>query len=1149
MRSARHSQPSPLRGLLVAQFLGAFNDCAFKLLVPLLALRAFESTLAGHELDRAGQLLTAKAFLIFQLPLIVFSIPAGVLADRLSKRTVLLAAKGIEVLLMLAGCALLALEPRGGDALFLVLGGLGLHSALFAPAKYGILPELVPHERLSASNGLLEMWTMIAIIAGTASGGGLLAVSGDQPWIAGAAIAGLAVAGWIAAFSIPRVPAAGAARSVGATVREGWVAIREGRVLRLAILGQVLFWLIGSALGQIMIAHSKTGLGLSEALSGLPLAAIGIGLAVGALAAARLSGGQVELGLVPLGGLGLTACILLLGARFPGAAGTIAILFGVGLTSGLLVIPLNALIQWRSPDDRRGSVLGLANVLVYAGMLVGTIVAGAGAYSGLGVRTMVLALGALALLGTLWALWLLPEALLRLSLVILTRTIYRLRVDGRANVPETGGVLLAPNHVAMVDGLFLMAALDRPIRFLVDTAEFNKWWQRPFMRALDAIPISASAGPREILRALRDAGQHLADGHVVCIFPEGQLTRTGMMQPFRRGMERIAKGRGAPIVPVHLGGVWGSIFSGSRGRFVWKLPERIPYPVSVSFGAPLPPETTAAETRRAVLELGEQEWRQRIARREPLQRDFMATVRRRPWKRAVGDQATGDRSRVALLASAIVLARTFRGRWKDAPAVGILLPPSVASVSLNVAACLANKPSLNLNYTAGPAGLASAARQAGVNSVITSRAFLEKAKLTLPPALEVVLLEEVAGTIGGAAKLAALLRAWLAPPAWIERACGAPRKPSLDDVVTIIFSSGSTGEPKGVPLTHRNLTANIEGVAQVTGIGPADGLLGILPTFHSFGFLAMWVALNHGAFLATHPNPLDAGAVGELVESKQLTLMIATPTFLTLYMRRVPTAQFGSLRLILAGAEKLPDRLALAFEDQFGIRPIEGYGTTECSPVVAVSTPTVRKAGIHQVGSKRGSVGQALPGVSLRIVDPESFAALPSGQPGMLLVKGASVMQGYLGRPDLTAQVLRDGWYVTGDIATLDDEGFLRITDRLSRFSKIGGEMVPHGRVEEALHQAAGADAPVFAVTAVPDERKGERLAVLTTLDAAALPGVLEKLAAMGLPNLFLPRLDSFVHVEALPVLGTGKTDLKQVKQIALAALTGSAAAAPRERP
>ncbi len=286
-----------------------------------------------------------------------------------------------------------------------------------------------------------------------------------------------------------------------------------------------------------------------------------------------------------------------------------------------------------------------------------------------------------------------------------------------------------------------------------------------------------------------------------------------------------------------------------------------------------------------------------------------------------------------------------------------------------------------------------------------------------------------------------------------------------------------------------------------------------------------------------HPSPLDAGVIGELIQRYRATLLLATPTFLQIYMRRCTPAQFGSLRIVLAGAEKLSDRLVQAFEANFGIRPLEGYGTTECAPVVAASAPDFRAAGFYQPGSRRGFVGQPLPGVAVRIVDPDTFAPLEPGTPGMLLVKGPNVMRGYLGRDDLTAKVMRDGWYVTGDMAMLDDDGFLRITDRLSRFSKIGGEMVPHGRVEEALQEAANAPMQVFAVTAVPDEKKGERLAVLHTLEDSALPAVLEKMAASGLPNLFIPRRDQFVRVEKLPILGTGKLDLREVKRIATEAL------------
>ena len=243
--------------------------------------------------------------------------------------------------------------------------------------------------------------------------------------------------------------------------------------------------------------------------------------------------------------------------------------------------------------------------------------------------------------------------------------------------------------------------------------------------------------------------------------------------------------------------------------------------------------------------------------------------------------------------------------------------------------------------------------------------------------------------------------------------------------------------------------------------------------------------------------------------------------------------------MVLTGAEKLPSRLAQAFEDRFGIGPIEGYGVTECAPVIAVNCPDFRAAGYFQPASRRGTVGQPLPGVSVQIVDPDSFAPLPPGTPGMLLVRGPNVMKGYLGREDLTAKAMRDGWYITGDIATLDEDGFLTITDRLSRFSKIGGEMVPHGRVEEALQQAAGADMQVFAVTGIPDERKGEQLAVLHTLDEATIPEIVAKLAADGLPNLFIPSRTNFIKVEPCRCWGLAKWILRGLKRIAMERLRG----------
>jgi acyl-[acyl-carrier-protein]-phospholipid O-acyltransferase/long-chain-fatty-acid--[acyl-carrier-protein] ligase len=594
------------------------------------------------------------------------------------------------------------------------------------------------------------------------------------------------------------------------------------------------------------------------------------------------------------------------------------------------------------------------------------------------------------------------------------------------------------------------------------------------------------------------------------------------------------KGRTAPIIPVHLDRVWGSIFSFDRDRFFWKLPERLPYPVTVSFGPPMPPHTPAHELRDAIRGLGEAAWALRKPDRRPLHREFIRMMRRRPFRFVMSDQRRPHVSAAQALIGSIAVARALRPFWEGQQNVGILLPPSVAGALANVAAPLSGKTSVNLNYTVGRSGLEAAVRQAGLRTILTSRAFIEKAKLELPTGPSMLWIEDVAATIGRKDKWLAALLGFLAPARVIERACGQEVPISIDDLATIIFSSGSTGEPKGVMLSHYSVDANAQGATQVLHLYQQERVLGILPFFHSFGYLVFWFVMFNNAALIFHPSPIDVASIGELIRRQRITFLVATPTFLQLYSRRCTPEQFSSLRVVLTGAEKLPSRLYEAFKDRFGIEPVEGYGVTECAPVIAVNCPDFRAAGYYQPASRRGTVGQPLPGISVRIVDPDSFVPLPPGAPGMLLVRGPNVMTGYLGREDLTASVMHDGWYITGDIAMLDEDGFLTITDRLSRFSKIGGEMVPHGKVEDALHQAAESDTQVFAVTGIPDERKGEQLAVLHTADEARIPEILGRLSSDGLPNLFIPPRSNFVKVDALPVLGTGKMDLRTLKRIAM---------------
>lgn len=1130
-----------LTRLLFTQFTGAFNDNAWKMIVAFLAIKSATAGVAADsaEFESISQVQTSTAFVLFTLPLVLFSLPAGILSDRLSKTSVLIYTKALELVLMLL--AVLSLIYPAHLPPLLILALMGIQSALFSPAKYGILPELLPHDQLSRGNGSLEMWSSIAIISGTAFGGLLLDASGSSPWLAAAALALCSAVGLVAAAGIPHVPPARQEGGLMMTLRSSWNSIVGDRVLWLAVLGSGLFWGIASLLGQDILVYSKTltrGMAGSDTLSGLPLAFYGAGVGLGSIWAGRISRRLVEYGLIPLGATGVGFFTLLFGLTSPGFYAVLAIMTLLGTASGFIIVPLNAILQWRSPAANRGGVIALANVFIFAAILVSSLVAAALSMAGYTPLNILIFASFITTAGMLWAIYLLPDFLIRLVFVIVTHTFYRLTVLEGDRVPAEGGALLVPNHVSFIDGFLIMASTDRQVRFIVDEIYYHHRLLHPFMKAMHAIPVSATGGLKVILRALRDAGNFLDQGDLVCIFAEGQVTRTGMMLPFRRGLEKIVRGRAAPIIPVNLDRVWGSIYSRSGGRFLTKLPERYPYPITITFGAPLPSDTPAHTIRMAVQELETMAWQHRRAETRPLHHYFIRRMRTSPWRQAFSDSSGRVFRRFGALAAVIALARTLRQHWHGQQKIGILMPPSIGGAFANLAAAMAGKTTVNLNFTAGKNGMHSAIRQAELKIIISSREFIDKAKLEIPDNAALVFIEDLLASLSAPARAVAAIAAACLPVSLLERFCKTSEKTGLDTPATIIFSSGSTGEPKGVLLSHFNIIANVEGVGQVLTVNDDDRLLGILPLFHSFGYMSLWFAIRYGMSIVFHPNPLDAAKIGEISESSGITFLIATPTFLQIYLRRCSPGQFGSLRIVFTGAEKLPEKLAIAFEEKFGIRPIEGYGATECAPAITVSTLDYRGQGIYQFGSRRGFVGHPIPGVSVRVVDPDTRELLPPGKPGMLLVKGPNVMQGYLGRDDLTAKVMHDGWYTTGDIAIIDETGFVKITDRLSRFSKIGGEMVPHGRVEDALHEAAETEIRVFAVTAVPDERKGETLAVLYTIAEEKIPQILDKMAAMGLPNLFIPRRDKFIKVDQLPLLGTGKIDLQALKQTALSRLT-----------
>ncbi len=721
---------------------------------------------------------------------------------------------------------------------------------------------------------------------------------------------------------------------------------------------------------------------------------------------------------------------------------------------------------------------------------------------------------------------------LRVILGPVLRFFYRIKVLGGENLPATGGVLLLPNHITWVDAVLLQLVSPRPIRFLLYDAIYRHPVLNPVFRLVGAIPIA----PGRAKEGLHAASERLRAGEIVCIFPEGELSRTGTLLRIKKGYEVIARRGGAPVVPVWLDELWGSIFSFEGGRYFSKLPQRLPYPVTIAFGPALAPDAAdVATVREKMLELSEQCYEDRPMLQRHLGEACIRGLKKHQSHVAVIDGTDHSTlTRGTLLAAAAALSRRLKAEVPG-QRVGIVLPPSKGAVLANLAVLLAGKTPVSLNFTAGRDALESALRKAGITTVVTATV-VERKMETFPWPENILRLDQILPPMK---KTIGLWRAAVAVLPWfaLTRILGLPKRGGHDEAV-LLFTSGSSGEPKGVVLSHRNILANISQFRLMVNLQPDDALLASLPFFHSFGCtVTLWFPLIEGLRAVTYPNPLDVVKNAELVQKYGCSMLLATPTFLRSYLRKVEKEQLASLRLLITGAEKLPRAIADAVEERFGKQVLEGYGLTETAPVLSCNLPDVslNDAGnTIQHAYRAGSVGKLAPGIAAQIRDPDTGAHLTLHDTGMLWVRGANIFEGYLAEPGLTAEVLQDGWFRTGDLGRFDDDGFLYIEGRLSRFSKIAGEMIPHETVETKISEALALPPGerLFMVVGVPDEAKGEALVLLSTVDIVQ-SDLRAKLSALGVANLWVPR--TIKRVDTLPVLGSGKLDLKGCKDLAMA--------------
>jgi acyl-[acyl-carrier-protein]-phospholipid O-acyltransferase/long-chain-fatty-acid--[acyl-carrier-protein] ligase len=821
------------------------------------------------------------------------------------------------------------------------------------------------------------------------------------------------------------------------------------------------------------------------------------------------------------------------------------LLGGVGFSAGLFEVPLTAYLQHRSPKKSLGAILAATNSMTFVGMLVLN-----GAFMGLrmdiggepmlSARGVFLIIGALTIPIAVYIVCLIPSVTIKFIVLTMSKTLYRVRLDGIENIPESGGALLVPNHVTWIDGILLLLASERPIRMVVFAGNFSGKIINLFGRVFGVIMITP--GRRSVVRSLATAAKALDNGELVCIFPEGALTRSGQIQAFKPGVLKVLQRTETdiPVIPIYLDGLWGSVFSFDRGRYFWKIPKQIPYPVWIHFGEPLHDVHNVHMVRQEVAQLGAKAVNKRIQNESRVTCDFVRECKRNRTNKLV-DSSGATLSGKELLLKSLVVRRLLNRHAlsADEEFVGLLVPQSVGGVVANMALSLDKRVAVNLNYTVSAAVLNACCEVAGIKTIIASRLAMKKFEFKASDLdAELFYLEDLRKSEFAPTLFEKIGGWWTAN---VTSANSIIKSLGLDeidpnDILTVIFTSGSTGVPKGVMLTHANVGSNAAAINSMVQLKDDDVLVGILPLFHSMGYtVTMWSVVCYGLGVAYHPNPLEVKKIGELAHKHDGTVMIATPTFLRGMLRRVTAEQFQKLNVVITGAEKLPVDVADQFEEKFDVRPFEGYGATETSPLVSVNIPKSRQASTDHVEAKDGTVGRPITGVAAKITDLDTDEELGPDQSGMLWVKGPNIMKGYYGREDLTNEVIVDDWYKTGDVALIDQDGFIKITGRMSRFSKIGGEMVPHIKIEECINEALGSTDDMLAtVTAVPHPKKGERIIVLhkkADLDVEQLRQQLSQ--EFQLPNLFIPSPDSFLFVEEFPLLGTGKLDLKGIQTVA----------------
>ena len=1136
---------------LLVLFVNAFIDLGHKIVIQNTVFKIYDGN--------TQVILTALVNALILIPFILLFSPAGFISDKYPKHKVMQYSAWAELFAVLV--ILFAYYQGWFWLAFAMTLVLGIQAAIYSPAKYGYIRELVGDKNLASANGLVQALTIISILGSTFVFSALFEVFLKDVVItdANSIITHIAPLGWaLVAFTLIELWMAYQLPDrhseteketqtfhVGKYLTGGYLGqnlktIAAKRAIWLSIIGLTMFWAISQAVLASFPAFAKDVLNENNTLviQGI-LACTGIGIVIGSLVAGKLSKNYIELGLIPVGALGfalLLGVLPALDSRF-----SMALTFmGLGVLGGLFIIPLNSLIQYHAKADEAGTVLAGNNWVQNIGMIAFLGLTMLLASIGLSTSQLFVLLMLVALGGALFTVYELPHSLTRIGAALLVQGKYKISVVGFDHLPKTGGVLLLGNHISWIDWAMVQIACPRPVRFVMLRSIYEQWYLKPIFKFFGVIPIS-SGNSKESLETIN---QLLMAGEVVCLFPEGAISRTGSLGLFRTGYERVVDGVDGVIVPFYLHGLWGSRLSRARSEKLRKNTARgLRREVVITFGNPLPMDTKAEQLKQKVFELSFDAWEEHTKEFDPLPLAYIRSAKEHLGATCVIDTNGTELTNAKMLAATAAFAQQMRKLDREQN-VAILLPASSAATIANLAVMLNGQTAVNINFTTSIVAIQAGAKNAAIKTVYTSEKFIEKLKGrgmdtdAMLQGMQVIYLENLKEQLSKLVVILGFIGAHILPADIFYRVFG--KKVGINDPAAILFSSGSEGTPKGIVLSHRNFMANIKQISDVLKTREDDVVMGSLPPFHSFGLtVTTFLPLIEGIPVVCHPDPTDVVNIAKAISRNRVTVMCATATFLRLYSKnkKVQPLMLESLRVVVAGAEKLAPEVREEFQQRFNKIIYEGYGATETTPVASVNIPDqLDPNDWHvQLGNKLGTVGLPLPGCSFRVVDPVSLHTLPVGEDGLILISGTQVMLGYLNDPEKTKSVIveLDGrrWYKTGDKGHVDADGFLTIVDRYSRFAKLGGEMISLGAVEQEIKKVVTEpDVEIVAVN-IPDEKKGEQIVVLMTiaLDSSELR---QRLLANNCNPLMIPA--QVHHTETIPKLGSGKTDFSAAKQLAL---------------